>query len=123
MSGKNKRSISPSDRGGFFQELSVRFKLVFRLMADRRVSPVIKLLPIGSLVYFVIPDIVPGPIDDAVVIWLGTFAFVELCPPDVVQEHMEALTGVVDSQWRDPVEGRDPIDDDEVVDAEYRVEE
>ena len=70
-----------------------------------------------------IPDIVPGPIDDAVVIWLGTFAFVELCPPHIVQEHIEALTGVVESQWRDPVADQDPINDDEVIDAEYRVEE
>lgn len=123
MSGKNKRSISPADRGGFFQDLSVRFKLIFRLLTDRRISPLIKLLPIGSLVYFVIPDIVPGPIDDAVVIWLGTFAFVELCPPHIVQEHIEALTGVVESQWRDPVADQDPINDDEVIDAEYRVEE
>ena len=123
MSGKNKRSISPADKGGFFQELSVRFKLIFRLMGDRRVSPLIKLLPIGSLVYFVVPDIVPGPIDDAVVIWLGTFAFVELCPPDVVQEHMEALTGMVDSEWHDPDVKSDTFDDEDVVDAEYRVEE
>jgi hypothetical protein len=117
MSERNKRAISPADKSGFFQELSVRFKLIFRLLGDPRVSPLIKLLPIGSLVYFVVPDIVPGPIDDAVVIWLGTFAFVELCPPDVVKEHMDTLTGVVDSDWRDP------LNEEEIVDAEYRVEE
>lgn len=117
MSEDKKRAISPVDKGGFFQDLSVRFKLIFRLMSDRRVSPLIKLLPIGSLVYFLVPDIVPGPVDDAVVIWLGTFAFVELCPPDVVKEHMDSLTGIVDSEWRDPT------DEDEIIDAEYRVEE
>ena len=41
--------------------------------------------------YLVLPDIVPGPIDDAAVIWLATYLFVELCPPDVVQEHLDAL--------------------------------
>ena len=50
-----------------------------------------KLLPIGSLVYLVIPDIVPGPIDDAALIWLAMYLFVELCPPDVVQEHLDEL--------------------------------
>lgn len=117
MPGDNKRAISPAEDGGFFQDLSVRFKLIIRLLSDRRVSPLIKLLPIGSLIYFLVPDIVPGPIDDAVVIWLGTFAFVELCPPEVVKEHMDALTGVLDSNWRDP------IDEDEIIDAEYTVEE
>jgi hypothetical protein len=38
-----------------------------------------------------VPDIAPGPIDDAAIIWLATYLFVELCPPDVVQEHLEAL--------------------------------
>jgi hypothetical protein len=60
-------------------------------MGDSRVSPLVKLMPIGSLLYFVVPDIAPGPIDDAAVIWLATYLFVELCPPNVVQEHMEAL--------------------------------
>ena len=54
-------------------------------------NPVLKMLPIGSLAYLVIPDIAIGPIDDAAVIWLATYLFVELCPPAVVQEHLEAL--------------------------------
>lgn len=117
MPEDKKRAISPAKEGGFFQDLSIRFKLVFRLMGDKRVSPLIKLLPIGSLVYFLVPDLVLGPIDDAVVIWLGTFAFVELCPPEVVQEHINALTGTVTGEWRDQIEEED------IVDAEYRVEE
>ena len=51
----------------------------------------LKLLPIGSMVYLVLPDIAPGPIDDAAVIWMATYLFVELCPPNVVQEHLDAL--------------------------------
>ena len=117
MPDKKKRELTTARDGGFFQDLSVRFKLIFRLMKDPRVSPLLKLLPIGSLVYFVVPDLILGPLDDAVVIWLGTFAFVELCPPNVVKEHMDELTGVVQSEWHDP------IDEEEIVDAEYRVEE
>jgi hypothetical protein len=91
MPENSNRKITFSQGGSFFQDLSLRIKLIIRLMGDSRVSPLVKLLPIGSLLYFVVPDIAPGPIDDAAVIWLATYLFVELCPPDVVQEHMDAL--------------------------------
>ena len=91
MSEKSNRKLTTSQSGSFFQDITLRIKLILRLLGDSRVSPVLKLLPIGSLVYLVFPDIVPGPIDDAAVIWLATYLFVELCPPNVVQEHMEAL--------------------------------
>jgi hypothetical protein len=87
--------------GGFFQDLSIRARLILRLLGDRRVNIFLKLLPIGSLVYLIMPDLAPGPIDDAAVIWLGAYLFVELCPPDVVQEHMRALTSVIDGEWRE----------------------
>jgi len=117
MADDNKRAISPRNTG-FFQDLTVRFKLIFRLLGDKRVSPLIKILPIGTLVYFIVPDLVPGPIDDAVVIWLGTYVFVELCPPDVVKEHMDDLTGIVTSDWKEP-----PEDAEEIIDAEFTEEE
>jgi hypothetical protein len=91
MSEKPNRKIVIPQSEGFFQGLSLRFKLILRLLGDSRVSPILKVLPIGSLVYLVMPDIAPGPIDDAAVIWLATYLFVELCPPAVVQEHLEAL--------------------------------
>lgn len=95
------RRMVPSDGGGVLYELGVRLKLILRLMGDRRVSPLLKLLPVGSLVYLLVPDLVIGPIDDAVVIWLGSILFVELCPPEIVQEHMDALRSVVDAEWRE----------------------
>jgi hypothetical protein len=91
MSEKSNRKITVSQDGGFIQDLTLRIKLILRLMGDSRVSPFLKLMPIGSLVYLVVPDIAIGPIDDAAVIWLATYLFVELCPPAVVQEHLEAL--------------------------------
>jgi hypothetical protein len=30
-------------------------------------------------------------LDDAAVLWIGSNLFVELCPPEVVAEHMRAL--------------------------------
>jgi uncharacterized membrane protein YkvA (DUF1232 family) len=61
------------------------------LLGDKRVNPFIKLLPIGTILYFIIPDLIIGPIDDALIVWLGTYFFIELCPQDVVQEHRDAL--------------------------------
>jgi hypothetical protein len=108
--------------GGVFYNLQNRIKLIFRLMADRRVSPFLKLIPIGSLAYFLIPDLVLGPIDDAVIIWLATVLFVELSPPDVVQEHLDALNRVVPSSWQEAPPAANPniqTTDERVVDAEF----
>lgn len=82
-------------RKSVFNEFALRVKLVLRLLGDARVPILIKLLPIGSLVYLLFPDIAPGPIDDFVLIWLGAYLFVELCPQEIVQEHMEALRGSI----------------------------
>jgi hypothetical protein len=124
MSDNDDRKIV-SSKGGVFNEFTNYFKLVVRLMVDKRVNPLLKLLPIGTLVYFVVPDIVPGPIDDAVIVWLGTYMFVELCPPDVVQEHSEALDRVVPGEWHDSQdsiveeENKSVDEEDRIVDAEF----
>src|SRR4030042_4232717 len=91
MSDKTNRKITFPQNRGFFQDLTLRIQLILLLLADGRVNPLLKVLPIGSLVYLVVPDIAPGPIDDAAVIWLATYLFVELCPPIVVQEALGAL--------------------------------
>lgn len=103
--------------GGFFQELTGRFRLIGRLMMDSRVNPLVKLLPVASIAYAVWPIDVPGPIDDAVVLWLGTTLFVELCPPDVVQEHLQAIQPkVAGDQWKGSVP---PSANQDVVEGEY----
>jgi hypothetical protein len=102
--------------GGFFGELSIRAKLIIRLMRDRRVNFLLKLLPLGALVYMFIPDI-PGPIDDAAMIWLGTYIFVELCPPDIVQEHLNDLRRVIPGKFAETPSAADILDG-EFVDAD-----
>jgi hypothetical protein len=104
---KNSKEIRPS-AGGFFPELALRIKLIIRLIADPRISVFLKIIPIGTVLYWLIPDLLPGPIDDAVLMFLGGTLFVELCPPNVVEEHLNALTG------NKRVEGSDDI-----VDAEF----
>jgi uncharacterized membrane protein YkvA (DUF1232 family) len=86
-------------RGGTVNQIVNRVKLIWRLWTDRRVNPLLKVLPLASLAYLVMPaDLVPeialpliGVLDDAAILWLGSYLFVELCPPDVVQEHTKAL--------------------------------
>ncbi len=122
MSEKSNRKITVSQDGGFIQDLTLRIKLILRLMGDSRVSPLLKLMPIGSLIYLVVPDIAIGPIDDAAVIWLATYLFVELCPPAVVQEHLEALKAtrkVMDSyQETSQPEVHGEVIDGEIVESD-----
>jgi uncharacterized membrane protein YkvA (DUF1232 family) len=119
MSDNNKRSVVNSGGSGVFNEISNHFKLVFRLIRDPRVNPFLKLIPIGTLFYLVIPDLIIGPIDDAAIIGFGLFIFVELCPQDVVEEHRAALAGTIPGEWREP----QVIDDDDIVDAEFTEED
>lgn len=94
MSGESNRKISLPKNVGLVNDLVNRVKLIVRLLGDNRVSTWVKLLPIGSALYFLIPDLVLGPLDDAAIIWLGMYLFVELCPPEVVQEHMRNIQGL-----------------------------
>ena len=94
----NNRGIVPS-QGGVLKDLMVKFKLIVRLMADRRVSFWVKLLPIGALAYVFSPvDLVPGAVlpvvgalDDMAILWLGVNMFIQLCPPEVVAELSQDL--------------------------------
>lgn len=112
-----KRSIVPSQNDpGFVTNLARQVRLVMRLMGDNRVPLWLKALPLGSLVYFVAPDLVPFIVDDALIIGLGAYAFVEMCPPHVVEEHRELLWGVEDQSSAEAEDGG------EVVDAEFTEE-
>lgn len=114
MAVKKSTDITVGPQGGMVRNFINRTKLILRLLGDRRVSAWVKLIPIGSLVYLFSPiDLlmgVPGvaAVDDVTVLWLGSTLFVELCPPEVVQEHIKALAG--DTKAED-IQG-------EVVDAE-----
>ncbi|MCS6908430.1 MAG: hypothetical protein RML93_11190 [Anaerolineales bacterium] len=118
MSGNPNREIQRTPNSGFFWELSARIKLVLRLLADRRVHPLLKLLPIASLAYLLIPDLAPGPVDDALLIWLSTTLFVELCPPEVVEEHLKKIRSSVTSQLHEE-QSRREFRPEDIEDAEF----
>jgi uncharacterized membrane protein YkvA (DUF1232 family) len=112
MADKKTRKIVVSPQRGMTREVVTRLKLILKLMGDRRVSPWVKLIPVGAIAYLVSPiDIIMGipglaALDDAAILWMGSNLFVELCPQNVVQEHMKEL----DSNLEDTSE--------EIVDAE-----
>ena len=116
MDNKSPKGITPYS-GGFLPEIGLRIKLIYKLMLDRRVSIFLKALPLASLVYLVLPELFPV-IDDALVLWLGAYLFVELCPDEIVDEHMRKLRHV-----EIPAENVKPSTQttvsNEVVDAEF----
>lgn len=64
-----------------------QIQLIIRLLKDKRVHPLIKLLPLLSLVYLVwAPDLLFGPIDDTVVIALFIQFFLALVPDEIIDE-------------------------------------
>lgn len=118
----NKLNKMVSGRPGFLNDLLNRLKLVLRLMGDPRVNLLLKGLPVFGLIYLISPlDLAIGPIDDAVVIWLSLTLFVELCPPEIVKEHMAELNNVIPGQWRDPsvTEPNPHPEGEEIVDGEF----
>ena len=69
------------------------------LMKDSRVSLSPKLVVLGILAYVIVPaDFLPdfligiGQIDDFMVIVAGLKLFLKLCPPEVVQEHLQSIS-------------------------------
>src|SRR6266498_5547878 len=93
---KSRKIIVPASRG-MTRNFVDRLKLILKLMGDSRVSPWVKLIPIGAVAYLVSPiDLIMGipgiaALDDAAILWIGSNLFVELCPQDVVQEHLREL--------------------------------
>jgi len=118
MSQNNHQALDRAKEAneGFFRSLYSELRLIARLLKDPRVNFFLKLLPIGALFYLFFPlDISPvNPLDDGLVIWLGGYFFIELCPDDVVEEHRKAL--------RQPVSKDDTVSESppEVVDGSFR---
>ncbi|HMZ09030.1 MAG TPA: YkvA family protein [Anaerolineales bacterium] len=98
MNEKKTSDIVIAQQGGVVRNILNQLKLIYRLMSDSRVSVFAKIIPIGTLIYLISPiDAVSlpiiGAVDDAALLWLGSYIFTELCPPEVVAEHMKALAG------------------------------
>ena len=118
MPDKFNRSLDKfgRDNDNFLGGIYNNLRLIIRLLKDKRVNFLLKLLPIGALIYLIVPvDILPiNPLEDAVVLWLGGTLFIELCPDDIVAEHRRAL-GRASSEDAITKQGTE-----EVVDGEFK---
>jgi len=102
----DKKSLMIPPQGGMVRDFILRVKLIWRLVRDKRVNPWLKLIPAAGLIYLISPiDLIPdialpviGELDDAAVLWITNYLFVELCPPEIVREHVRALSAEADTQ-------------------------
>ncbi len=78
-----------------------QIQLLFALLKDERVHPLIKLFPFLSLLYFVFPDFVPGPLDDAVVVAFFLQFFLALIPNHIIEEHKQARDKIIEGEFWD----------------------
>lgn len=125
---KNRRRVRmPEDSDGaivaWLKDFLRQVQLTWRLLWDGRVPLWTKVIPPAVLAYVISPvDLLPdfppmglNQLDDLAVVLLGVRLFIELAPPEVVREHLEAL-GVRTEEWR-------VVDEDEaaVVETDYVV--
>ena len=89
--------------------MTKQLQLIFRLMKDKRVHPLVKVLPFLSLLYLVYPDLVPGPFDDAVVITLFLQFFLTLVPDEIIDELKFELE----------LQEKDTNDSDNIIEGEF----
>ncbi len=93
------------------EKLVLQLKLIIRLLRDSRINILLKLIPMFAILYFIFPDPFPFPIpDDIGVIIIGFYLFVQLCPPEIVAEHMAVLNQGIPGTWRDPKDSGEVID-------------
>ena len=114
-------------QGGFWSEILNQIRLVVRLMGDRRVPFYLKLIPFASLVYWILPSLMPLiPFDDGLVIFLGLWLFIELCPKEIVAEHRAHLHGTFPGQQSYSNESsqagaaQPPVDSQNIIDTKFQ---
>lgn len=82
-----------------FKTFPFWFKLIWRLLKDRRVPLRLKLIPLLAFIYLVSPlDFLPelfipifGYADDFAILFVSFTTFIRLCPQDVVAQHMSEI--------------------------------
>lgn len=116
-----KKNVIRGKQYGLFDKFADYFKLIWRLWQDERINPLLKLLPLGSIVYFLIPFDIPGPFDDAAAIWFMTQLFIEMSPPHIVEEHRIAIEKEIIADWKQA--GQEEINEEDIVDADYKDKE
>jgi hypothetical protein len=76
-------------------EFTLRVKLIFVLLREKTISPLLKLLPFLGVVYLFLPFKMFFPFDFLLVLFLGGYLFLEFCPPKTVAQGLEKLRNVI----------------------------
>ncbi len=85
----------------WIDNLAIQAKLILRLMGDRRISPLLKLMPFLAVLYLFFPDPVLGPVEDFLILWIAITLFKELSPPEVVEEVLKEFREVIPGEWEE----------------------
>jgi len=106
----NSKGIMGNFGPGFVSDIILKVRLTINLLKDKRVSPWFKLIPAICLVYLIVPlDFLFGPVDDAVILYLGMDWFISLCPAEIVSEYTKQIKGNPDKK-----------EPDDIVDGEFK---
>lgn len=88
----------PWDVFRFVSHLPDFVRLFFRLLGDSRVAFMAKALLVASAAYAVspldfLPDVMPllGQVDDLTIFVMACRMFIQLCPREVVEEHIARI--------------------------------
>ncbi len=127
-----KSAKAAAEKIGLFTSVLNQLRLVLKLMSDRRVPGLVKLLPMGAVLYLLSPiDLIPdvivglGQLDDLGVLILGINALINMAPQYVVQELRNEISGAYQAHKTDSTDNTDsassPHASGETVDGSYRV--
>ncbi|MCD6576511.1 MAG: hypothetical protein J7K66_00685 [Anaerolineaceae bacterium] len=110
---RGKSGTQPNTGGGFISDVILKIRLVIKLIQDDRIDIWLKAIPVFCLIYLVVPiDLLIGPIDDAIVLYVGMDLFISLCPQDIVNQYLVKLDGMPKSS-----------SNEEVIDVEFKEKE
>ena len=118
----DKRSLrDPGHTASWLAETLKQGRLILRLLGDRRVPVWPKLIIPATIAYILWPiDLLVDPmlglgqLDDVAVFLIGLKLFVELCPTDIVRQHLEELSSVVEGSYRVVKKDRTEEDDAQI---------
>lgn len=111
-----KRRLVSKYEGDLFGSFGMQIRLIVRLLADRRISLLLKALPVFSLIYLFSPlDFAIPIVDDAFVLWLANTLFLDLCPAEIVEEHRANLERTEEQKRK-----QEKIEEQDIIDAKYK---
>lgn len=129
---RKRQPIDPKTGVGAVTGLARNARLIWRLLRDRRVPLWTKAVIPAALVYVLAPiDLLPdamlglGQLDDLSILLLGFKFFTDLCPREIVQQHLTEM-GSVKASYRvvDEEEREEPGGEPSgYLEADYRVVE